>query len=478
MAEELKIVITVEDQQAAQKFQATASGASKMAANLGDVQNAIQTGVNPSLSGMIALLTTAAAPLAALAAIVAVVTAEAKAFEFIVTEADQAGKVMAQTEAVIKSTGGVAGVSAEMVEDLAGELSALTGIEDDLIQQSENLTLTFTNISKSIFPQVTATALDLSQAFGMDLSSATVMLDKALQDPIAGLTALRRVGVSFSEAEQNMIQNMVEHNRVAAAQGLILQAVSKQVEGSAEAVGNTVSGQWAKLSNMFKNVAEDIGKNFTPLISAGLGSIVDVMQEVLKGAQPMFKAMQQSVKDFAATLRTPEMRNSLKELGTAIGDVIGELGPSAIKIFAEAFVVMAKIVATQGPQMVKAFIQIAEAAKVIAGAIAGVINALHDMALGSSAAMATMRNMPGFAGGVSNFAGGMAWVGENGPEPVFLPRGSTVLSNREAKEALSGGGGGMTFNNVTFAIQGGDRLTLEDLAQQIQIQTLTAGASA
>ena len=38
-------------------------------------------------------------------------------------------------------------------------------------------------------------------------------------------------------------------------------------------------------------------------------------------------------------------------------------------------------------------------------------------------------HIPGFASGVQNFSGGMAVVGENGPELVNLPAGSSVIPN-------------------------------------------------
>jgi phage-related protein len=53
--------------------------------------------------------------------------------------------------------------------------------------------------------------------------------------------------------------------------------------------------------------------------------------------------------------------------------------------------------------------------------------------------------LPGFASGVQNFAGGLAMVGESGPELVRLPRGADVFSNRDTGKILnSGGGGGVT----------------------------------
>lgn len=472
--EELRITLIVDNAQADGKFAATANSASKMAQSLNDVEGAIQTGVNPSLSGMISLLTTAAAPLIAVAVAAAAIAGLATAFSFVVSEANAAEKAMGQTEAVIKSTGGVAGVSAEMVSEVADSLSELTGVEDDMIRASENLTLTFTNINKNIFPQVTQTALDLSQAFGMDLSSATIMLDKALQDPIQGLTALRRVGVSFTEAEQAMIKSMAEHGRVAAAQGMILEAVSTQVAGSAEAMGNTVSGNWAKLSNVFKNGAEEIGKIFTPVISAVLGNLADVFNEVLKAMQPVFKTLQQGMKELAAAMRTPEARKEIKALGEAIGEALGNIGEAQIESFIDALGTMTQLTISYGPQIVRSFVQIAEAAVTISEAIAGVISALHDLGTASLAFMAN-GGVPRFASGVSNFSGGLAMVHRD--EVVALPRGSSVLSNVEARNALAGGGGrGVTIHGGTFnfIVQGGEA-DPEGMAQQLYTQFTLAG---
>lgn len=53
--------------------------------------------------------------------------------------------------------------------------------------------------------------------------------------------------------------------------------------------------------------------------------------------------------------------------------------------------------------------------------------------------------IPGFAGGVTNFGGGLALVGEKGPELVNLPRGSDVIPNGPSMRMLGqGSGGGVT----------------------------------
>lgn len=45
--------------------------------------------------------------------------------------------------------------------------------------------------------------------------------------------------------------------------------------------------------------------------------------------------------------------------------------------------------------------------------------------------------LPGFANGVENFKGGLAVVGERGPELVHLPRGSSVTSNEDIRGMMS-----------------------------------------
>src|SRR5690349_15687256 len=88
----------------------------------------------------------------------------AKIFSDSIAEAREAAKTMAQTEAVIKSTGGAAKVSANHVADLAGSLSAMAGVDDEAIQGAENLLLTFTQIQGTNFDAATKAVLDLSAA--------------------------------------------------------------------------------------------------------------------------------------------------------------------------------------------------------------------------------------------------------------------------------------------------------------------------
>lgn len=177
--------------------------------------------------------------------------------------------LIAQTNAVLKSTGGVAGVTADQVTKLATAWQKQSKYSDEAVRNAENVLLTFTNISSDIFPQTTQAVLDISTALHEDLQSASIQVGKALQDPVLGVTALRRVGVNFSDKQRDVIKSLVDTGKSAEAQQMILQELNKEFGGSAKAAGDTFSGSLAKLKNSFNDVQESIGgtivKGLTPL---------------------------------------------------------------------------------------------------------------------------------------------------------------------------------------------------------------------
>lgn len=188
---------------------------------------------------------------------------------------DDAQKVMAQTDAVIKSTGASANVTAGEVEGLAGALSKKTGIDDEAIQSGENLLLTFTNIrnevgeGNDVFDQATVAALDMSVALGTDMTSASQTLGKALNDPVAGMSKLTKIGVTFTQQQKDQVKALAESGDRLGAQKIILAELNKEFGGSAEAQA-TALGK-AKVS--FDNMAESIGGALAPALETATGLV-------------------------------------------------------------------------------------------------------------------------------------------------------------------------------------------------------------
>jgi phage host-nuclease inhibitor protein Gam len=191
-----------------------------------------------------------------------------------VNEAAAAQQVQAQTNAVLASTKGIAGVTAEQVNFLATALSRVTGADDEAIQSGQNMLLTFTRIGKEVFPQATEAILDM--ATGMNggaipsaeqLSQTAIQVGKALNDPIAGVTALQRVGVKLTEAQKDQIGSFMAVNDIAGAQKIILKELQTEFGGSARAAGETFAGKMAILGVQIGNVKETLGNAFLPVLT-------------------------------------------------------------------------------------------------------------------------------------------------------------------------------------------------------------------
>ena len=185
-----------------------------------------------------------------------------------VREAMAAEGVQADLNATLASTKGIAGMTAQAANDLATGLSEVTRFEDDSILSGENMLLTFTNIGADVFPMATEAMLNMAQKMGGDASSQALLLGKALNDPIAGLGALKRVGVAFTDAQEEMIKKMAESGDVAGAQKMILGELNKEFGGLAVAAGQTAAGQMDIFNNKIGNMKEEVGTALMPALTS------------------------------------------------------------------------------------------------------------------------------------------------------------------------------------------------------------------
>jgi hypothetical protein len=193
---------------------------------------------------------------AAFAGAAAVITKSAQALARIES-------INAQTAQTIKSMGNAANVSAEQVEDLANRLEAMTATEAESIQEGANLLLTFRNITNQlgagndIFNQTTAIMVDMGRALNEGAASSAIRLGKALNDPIRGITALRRVGVQFDEQQENQIKLLQESGDLMGAQKIILAELQAQFGGSGAAFAGTFAGQVELLNHELGALGEE-----------------------------------------------------------------------------------------------------------------------------------------------------------------------------------------------------------------------------
>jgi len=182
-------------------------------------------------------------------------------------------EALAQLNATLKSTGSVAGLTSEELQKQASELQKTTTFGDEATVKLQSLLLTFTNIKGAIFKDAVPAIQDLATKMGGDLQGATVQVGKALNDPIQGITALSRVGVSFTQKQKDVIKHLVETGKTAEAQKLILKELNTEFGGSAAAAAQTYAGQMKVMANELDDVKEEIGE----LIMKGFVKLKPIM---------------------------------------------------------------------------------------------------------------------------------------------------------------------------------------------------------
>jgi hypothetical protein len=192
-----------------------------------------------------------------------------------IQDAEDATNNQNQLNAVLKSTHDAVGLSADQINDLTQKLKNLTGVDDDVILSGENMLLTFTNIGSSVFPLAAQAMEDMAVKMnngklqGLDMKDAAIQLGKALNDPIQGISALTRVGVTFTDQQKQQIEQMVKSGDTAGAQKLILQELEREFGGVAQAAGNSDP------LNKFKLIMGDIGKTVGGVLLPPLQTLND-----------------------------------------------------------------------------------------------------------------------------------------------------------------------------------------------------------
>ena len=183
-----------------------------------------------------------------------------------VTEAGEMRAAVAQVEAALASMGNAGGRSLEQLTAQADRLAATSLFEDDQILQkvTANL-LTFGNVSGAAFDRAQQAALDLSTRLGQDLQSSAIMVGKALNDPVAGLAALRRVGIQLTEQQQAQVKSMVAVGDVAGAQAIILGELERQFGGAAQAARDNAPPM-ERMRLALAGLAGEIGEVLLPVV--------------------------------------------------------------------------------------------------------------------------------------------------------------------------------------------------------------------
>lgn len=471
-----------------------------------------------------------------------------------------------KTEAVLKSTGNAANQSTKAILDRAAALETMSGVDEAMIINGQNVLATFTNVrdlageGNDIFNRATGAALDMSVALGQDMQSSVTQLGKALNDPIKGVVALSKVGVTFTQQQKDQIQALVKSGDTLGAQKVILSELNKEFGGTAEAAGKGFAGAMARAQDAVSDAFREVGTSLLPVLAnladwfvregmpairgfaetalpilkAGWDAAVDVVQtkvipviravgqwftdKIAPGIRAFAENILPGLRDAwaSATKKIDEHRPQLEAIGNvlktvvefiwgtvipiigtilghafravgeAIGAVIGVisvlvdafgvLGRWGIWLWNNALAPTVRFILTGFASLtggVAAFLDALgsipgfEWAQTAAAKLRAASDQAHGLAQGireiddktvtvtiagnwsaADAALArinaankhaAMDRGRGFAAGGTNIPAGLAWVGEQGPELINVPGGSTIYDARTSAAMARGG---------------------------------------
>jgi hypothetical protein len=179
-------------------------------------------------------------------------------------------RAMFQIEQAVKQTGQAAGFTAKELGAMARQLQEITGIGDELILSNvTNQLLTFTNIVGENFNRAQKAVLDLNAVIQKgevgSLSAQAIQLAKALENPIQGINAMSRSGITFTEIQKETIKGLVDQNKLFEAQTIILDEVNAKYGGQAEALANAEGGLKQFTARM-GDLTEEVGGLVIPIL--------------------------------------------------------------------------------------------------------------------------------------------------------------------------------------------------------------------
>jgi hypothetical protein len=320
--------------------------------------------------------------------------------------------------------------------ELADRTARQTGLDQNAIKETQAKLLTFQELAKSAdevggaFDRATLAAIDLAAAGFGEATSNAVQLGKALNDPESGLAALSRSGITFTDVEKEKIKALVESNDLLAAQDLVLQAIEKQIGGTAEATANGSD----KIKVAFSQIQENIGQALLPAFEALL-PYVEAFAEWARKNPGVIIGISGAIGLLAASIIAVNIALALNPLVLLTGAIIGlavastVFGPQIRSFFQN---LKKDIENALGPAG-KLFSVLFQLGKVASGDVGGGtgIGGVFSRVLGTAKTLkpgfgALSGLIPGLAdGGIvkARPGGTLALIGEGGRDEAVVPLG-------------------------------------------------------
>lgn len=238
--------------------------------------------------------------------------------------ADDAAKAQRRLDAVFTASGAK---SLKLFKDLNAqtrEISLSFGIDaGEVVKVQERLSAYLEAFAfqgaegAEKFKEVTKLAFDIDAAGLASAEAAAKTLGQVLLEPLDAANRLKKLGIQLTNDEIDSIKELVAQGRIAEAQNVILQAISRQVGGVAEANASDLD----RLNAAIKSIVGSIGTLFLPLlepIAKGLAIAAEKVQDWTEANKDFISNLKSEVVEWIKQ-GWKQIQNWAKETGLAEG---------------------------------------------------------------------------------------------------------------------------------------------------------------
>jgi len=187
-----------------------------------------------------------------------------------------------QLEAGLESTGMAAGLTFKDLTESAEQFSHNLKFTKAEVEDMQSILLTFPSVTKDTFNSASQAILDMATRLGTDAKGAAIQLGKALQDPVAGLNALHRVGVNTDELKKKFetVTDTLQRQK------LIIHELTEEFGGSAEAAAKAdVSFRYEKSMHELSETIGELADKFVGLLAPALETFVSLLKGAVEWSQ-------------------------------------------------------------------------------------------------------------------------------------------------------------------------------------------------
>lgn len=237
---------------------------------------------------------------------------------------------------IYKTRMGVGKEAAQSTMDLASALQKQGVIGDEVALSGAQQLATFAKYPSTINTLLPAMENLLAQQKGVNATTDdAVNIGNLMGKVMQGQTgALKRVGISFTDAQEKVLKYGTEEEKAA----MLAEVINSNVGNMNETLANTPAGKMQQLKNSLGDIQEELGAALAPVVAK-------LAEYVSEKVVPMIEKLVQFVKDHPMISKIVVGITGLLVVGGTLLVLIGTLMTAIAAISAPVLIVVAAIAA-------------------------------------------------------------------------------------------------------------------------------------